>query len=112
MKAAILALLLSGCAIIMPVPHDPVMFDHMVDVKINVYKLSCTGDKNWDDVFNKVEKLKVYTELRKDPQAKSFGDLQTALKKAHDSKNNIFCESVLKVNRVRVDTIAEAWRGR
>jgi hypothetical protein len=106
------SIFLTGCSIILPKPHDPVMFDQMVGIKITLNNTKCAGDKNWDSLFDKVERLKVYTQLRQDPQAKSVDDLQVALKKAHSSANPIFCESVLKVNRVRVDTIADAWRGR
>lgn len=108
----IASIFLAGCTIILPKPHDPVMFDRLVNIKVELHNTKCAGDKNWDSLFNKVETLKVYTELRSDPQAKSVVDLETALKKAHSSANSVFCESVLKVNRVRVDTIADAWRGR
>ena len=84
---------------------------NVVDVKIAVDKLDCKN-KDWNDAFAKIERLKVYTSLRKDPQAKAVEDLESALKKAQASSNEKFCESVVKINRARVDVITDAWRGR
>jgi len=113
MKALVLAvsLVLAGCSFVMPRPHDGAMFNNVVDVKIAVDKLDCK-DKDWNDAFNKIERLKVYTSLRKDPQTKAVEDLESALKKAQASTNEKFCESVVKINRARVDVITDAWRGR
>ena len=114
MKRLILSLslvVLSGCAVIFPIPHDGTAFNNLVEVKIAVDKLNCT-DKNWSDAFSKIEKLKVYTTLRNDPQAASVEGLETALKKAQESKNEKFCESIVKINKARVDVITDAWRGR
>ena len=109
-------LALQGCSIAMissiwPKPHDPVMFDNLVSVKLAVDKLSCE-DKNWTDAENKIQHLKVYAELRKDPQATSITQLEQAIEKAKISNNKVFCESLLNINKVRIDTVADAWRGR
>ena len=104
-------LVISGCAIIFPIPHDGAAFNNLVEVKVAVDKLNCI-DKNWNDAFSKIEKLKVYTKLRDDPQAPAVESLETALKKAYDSKNEKFCESILKINKTRVDVITDAWKGR
>jgi hypothetical protein len=113
MKRLILALslVLSGCAVIFPIPHDGAAFNNLVEVKIAVDKLNCT-DKNWSDTFSKIEKLKVYTSLRGDPQAPAVESLELALKKAQDSKNEKFCESIIKINKTRVGVITDAWKGR
>jgi uncharacterized protein YceK len=114
MKRLLVALsiaILSGCAVVFPIPHDGAAFNNLVEVKIAVDKLNCT-DKNWSDAFSKIEKLKVYTTLRNDPQASAVDSLEIALKKAQESKNEKFCESVVKINKARVDVIADAWRGR
>lgn len=101
----------TGCSFILPRSHDPVMFGDLVDVKISVSKLNCT-DKNWTDTFSKVERLKVYAELRSDPQADAVTQLEESLEKANKSNNKVFCENLLKVNKTRIDVIAEAWSGR
>jgi hypothetical protein len=107
----VLSLALAGCSFVLPRKHDPSMFDNLVEVKLAVDKLDCKN-KEWNDTFYKVEKLKVYTSLRKDPQAKAVEELEVALKKAHASSNEKFCESVVKINRTRVEVITDAWRGR
>jgi hypothetical protein len=117
MKTLLLSLtlvLLTGCSTISaiwPKPHDPEMFGMLVDVKIGVESLSC-DNKEWTDTKNKTQRLKVYAQLRKDPQADSVAKLQEALEKAQLSTNKTFCESVIKLNRTRIDVIADAWRGR
>lgn len=105
---------LSGCSTIknlIPRSHDPVMFSHLVDTKIAVDKVSC-DDKNWKDTMDKVQRLKVYSQLRSDPQADSIGKLEEALNKANQSTNKTFCESVVKINKTRIDVVIDAWSGR
>jgi hypothetical protein len=107
--------LLTGCALILPRDHDPVMFGYLVETKIAVDKLSCEDKEinwNWISAETTVEKLKVYTTLRNDPQAEAIVKLEEALKKAKDSTNKVFCESVLKINKTRIDVIVDAWKGR
>jgi uncharacterized protein YceK len=105
---------LSGCstvASLWPKPHDPAMFDNLVSTKIAVEKLNC-DDKNWIDAETKIQHLKVYTELRKDPQATSIAQLQEAIAKAKGSDKKLFCETILKINKTRIDVIVDAWSGR
>lgn len=107
---------LSGCSTISsmwPKPHDPVMFNGIVETKISFDKLNCDDKtKNWDVVETNLEKLKVYTELRKDPQATSISQLKDAVAKAKGSDKKLFCESILKINKTRIDVIVDAWKGR
>ena len=65
----IAAITLSGCSIILPKPHDPVLFDNLVSVKIAVDKLTCeTKDLNaWQSASDKIHHLTVYADIRKDP---------------------------------------------
>lgn len=102
---------LSGCSIILPRPHDPVMFDQVVAIQIRASKANCST-KEWGDLLDRVHHLKVYTELRKDPQATSVAQLEEALLKAYNSKNEKFCDSILKINRTRIEVIEDAWKGR
>lgn len=104
-------LVLSGCSFILPRPHDPALFDSLVSTKIAVNKLSC-DDKNWTDAESKIQHLKVYSELRNDPQAKSIAQLEEAIGKAKASNSKTFCESILKINKTRIDVVVDAWRGR
>lgn len=109
--AVAFSVLLTGCSFILPIPHDGALFNNLVQVKVAIDKTNCQ-DKDWTQLYGKVEQLKVYASLRKDPQAKAIEELESALKKANASSNEKFCENVLKINRVRVDTVADAWRGR
>ena len=106
--------LLTACSVLLPIPHDPAMFNQIVSVKISVDKLNCEQKdlNNWNDASNKIHHLAVYTDLRKDPQAQAIVQLQEALGKARDSKNKLFCENILKINKARIDVVVDAWRGR
>ena len=103
---------LSACSVILPRPHDPEMFGRLVDTKIAVDKLECGNQLMFQNADEYIERLKVYAVLRSDPQAEAIGKLQEAIKKAGESKNKVFCESVVKTNKVRIDVIVDAWKGR
>jgi hypothetical protein len=111
----VLALLcLNGCSLmaLWPKPHDPVMFGNAVDVKVAMSKISCDDKKIWNPVLDKIETLRYYSDSRNDPQAKNIAGLEDAMKRAKDSNNNVFCESLLKLNKTRVDVVLDAWKGR
>jgi hypothetical protein len=108
----VLVVALSGCALIFPKPHDPVMFGQAIDIKVGLSKITCEDKSNWQPVLDKVETLKVYSTERGDPQSDGFTKMEEALKKAKDSKSNLFCESIVKLNRTRVDVVIDAWKGR
>ena len=108
---AFAVVLLSGCAVIFPKPHDPVMFDQIVAIQIKVNKVNCSN-KDWGDLLDRVHHLKVYTQLRDDPQAKGIAQLEEALLKAYNSKNEKFCDSILKLNKTRIEVVEDAWKGR
>jgi hypothetical protein len=108
----ILALAVSGCAVIFPKPHDPVMFGQAIDVKVGLTKINCNDKTNWQPLLDRVETIKVYTAERADPQADAFDKMQEALNKAKDSKSVTFCESIIKLNKTRVDVTIDAWKGR
>lgn len=108
---ALVVVMLSGCAIIFPKPHDPVMFDQIVAIQIKVNKVNC-ANRDWGDLLDRVHHLKVYTQLRNDPQAKGVAQLEEALLKAYNSKNEKFCDSILKLNKARIEVVEDAWKGR
>ena len=108
----VLAVALSGCALVFPKPHDPVMFGQAVDVKVGLSKINCDDKSNWQPVLDKIETLKVYSFERGDPQSDAFGKMEEALKKAKESKSTLFCESIVKLNKTRVDVTIDAWKGR
>mgnify|MGYP003351307906 CR=1 FL=1 len=107
----VVAVVLSGCAVIFPKPHDPVMFDQVVSIDIAVNKINCS-EKDWGNLLDQVHHLKVYTELRDDPQAPAFAQMEESLSKAYSSKNQKFCETLVNLNKTRIAVVEEAWKGR
>jgi len=104
---------LSACStFIVPRAHDPVMFGHVVDVKVALSKISCDDKNVWQPVFDKVETLKTYTASRNDPQADSIKQLEEALNKGKASTSKAFCESAIRISKTRVDVVIDAWKGR
>jgi len=106
---------LSACSTItsiMPLKHDPVMFDQLVDIKIAIDHLDCGNKATWPDLSSKLEHIKVYSTLRNDPQAPSFDKLKEEITKAKDSKSLLFCQSALTIAQSRVEVISESWRQR
>ena len=61
---------------------------------------------------SKVRHLKVYTEVRGDPQAPAIAQMEEALQKAYNSKNEKFCDSILNLNKTRIQVVEDAWKGR
>ena len=108
----LLAIALSGCAVIFPKPHDPVMFDNLIYIQTDLNKATCAEPKNWDNLLDRVNHLKVYTHFRSEPQSQAIASLQESLLKAHSSKSVTFCESLLKLNKTRVEVTLDAWKGR
>ena len=110
-KLALLSLLLSSCSIILPKQHDPVMLDRIVDVHTNYEQTTC-DNKDWDKLLSSVHHLKIYASLRSDPQSNNIDQMEQSLRKANETKSQAFCESILKLNKTRIDIVEEAWRGR
>ena len=106
------ALSLTACSFILPRPHDPEMFGRLVDTKIVVDKLECGNHLMFQNADEQIERLKVYAQVRQDPQADAIHKLQDAIKKAGETKNKVFCESIVKTNKVRIDVIIDTWKGR
>jgi hypothetical protein len=107
----IAALLLTGCSFIMPIQHDPVMYGHLIDVKVATSKISCEKKEVWKPVLDKLEILKAYTESREDPQAKNMDQLYIAMEKA-STGSTAYCEATLKLNKTRIQVLENAWKGR
>lgn len=120
MKKLILlsAILLTGCSTIAelwPKAHDPVMFDRIISVQIKMDRVDCAEKDvkwNWTQLLDELNHLKVYTEVRKDPQATNIAQLEEATNKAFNSKNEVFCKSIISLNKTRIKVVEDAWRGR
>ena len=112
-KLLILTLLLTGCSFIMPVPHDPVEAGRLITAKQKMESISCIDkdEKEWQPLIDDLRWLNMYTEFRKDPQAKSIEELYIAMQKAKNG-STAYCEATLKLNKTRIQVIESAWKGR
>lgn len=109
---AITLVALTGCSFIMPRPHDPVMFDRAVGIKLDLDKMNCVDKDLWFATQERLVHLEKYASLRKDPQLAGLTPMIEALEKAKKSNNINFCESVLKLQRTRIDVLLDTWKGR
>ena len=103
--------MVSGCSFIFPIPHDPAMFDRAVELQYSLDNTTCKN-KDWSQLEAQVDKIGRYTKYREDPQSENLQQMKGALEKAKSSSNEKFCESVLKLQRSRMDVIFKAWSGR
>ena len=107
-------LLLSGCSTISkfwPRDHDPVMFNQLVSLDINIDKQDCLKP-NWVAIKQDAEQLARYTELRNDPQSTNIRKLQQHIVKLSESKNEVFCKLGKDVAKQRINAVSTAWKGR
>ena len=106
--------LLTGCmSFILPRAHDPVMFGNLVDLKILSTSITCDNKEHgWKEVIDSINRMKVYTTYRNDPQAENIKGLHEAIGKAYSSTNPVFCKSLLNVQQKRIDVIVDAWKDR
>ena len=109
----ITALLLSGCSFIWPVPHDPVEAGKLISVKQRLEEVSCIDRDpfQWQPLVDDLRWLNLYTEFRKDPQAPALEQFYLAIQKARTG-SVAYCESTLKLNKIRIQAIEKAWSGR
>lgn len=107
-----IAALLTGCSVILPKAHDPYMLSDLAEIKLIVDNIKCGNENMWGSADMRIEKLEIYTKWRDDPQALALKSLRENLSKARESKNIKFCESLLNINKSRIDVIADAWKGR
>lgn len=107
----LLALLLSGCSLIMPIAHDPAEAQALIQVKQSLNMVECDQPEGWKELLHQTKFLAMYTKFREDPQAKNAEQLDEALNKAAKGSKP-YCEATLKLNRTRIEVIEKAWRGR
>ena len=117
--ALTLLVFLSGCSTIsegmklLPKSYDPVMGKMYVELKMEVNELSCKDQHHiiWDKVAYDANILAEYTSFRNDPQAENIEAVGKNIKTAL-GKNQLICESFLKVAKTRLEIVNEAWSGR
>jgi hypothetical protein len=112
-RLVLVAALLSGCSMIMPVKYDPSGGAALTDIAVQIDKVSCIDkDKNeWQKLIDDVRWLDVHTAWKQDPQNKTISELYVAVQKAHEG-STAYCEATLKLNKTRVQVLEKAWKGR
>jgi uncharacterized protein YceK len=112
-----LTVLLSGCSTIesvkkyWPRDHDPVMFDKLVQIQIDIKNVDCEN-QNWNAPLRKTEELAVYTEWRDDPQKDNMNGLFEHVKRMNQGGSKVFCELGKKTSQQRIEATKNAWKGR
>lgn len=111
---SVVAFSATGCSTIQkywPRDHDPVMFDHLVSLSVEIERTDCKNP-NWAPVENAAEKLARYAEWREDPQAENMRGLHKHIVRISESTNPAFCDLGKKTAKGRVEAAKSAWEGR
>ena len=109
--------LLSGCAAVdtvkkyWPRSHDPVMFNHLVQLDIVVEQQNCDAP-TWSSVTLLSENLARYAEWRRDPQAENMRGLHNHIERMSKGGSKTFCELGKRTARQRIEAAKSAWEGR
>lgn len=113
----ILILALSGCATVdtvkkyWPRDHDPVMFNHLVEVSLAINDVNCE-QPDWSTAQSLARKLAEYTEWRRDPQAENIKGLYNHTERMSRGGSKTFCELGKKTAAQRIAAARSAWETR
>jgi hypothetical protein len=109
-----LALSLIGCSTVKkywPRDHDPVMFNHLVELDRILDAVDCTGP-DWGVMEISSAHLSKYTEWRQDPQAENIKGLHAHVVRMGKGGSKTFCELGKKTAAQRIQAARSAWEGR
>ena len=101
---------LSGCSLL-PRAHDPVMFNQLVIVDIEISKVNCEAP-NWKPAMAASEQLARYAKWRKDPQSDNLEGLEKHVERMNKGGSKTFCEIGKKTAAGRISAAKTAWEGR
>lgn len=108
---AVLALVsLTGCSLL-PRDHDPVMFNNLVTIDIQVDQVDC-NNANWRPVISTSEQLARAATWRSDPQADNLAGLQQHAERMNQGGSKTFCELGKKTAKARILATRTAWESR
>ena len=117
----LITMTLSGCATVdtikkyWPRAHDPVMFDHLVELDRILESVDC-NKPDWGDDWNLMQMgsahLARYTEWRRDPQAENIRGLHNHIERMSKGGSKTFCELGKKTAKQRIEAAKSAWEGR
>ena len=115
--AITISVILSGCTAIAvvqkywPKKHDPVMFDRLVSLSLQVESIDCEKP-DWLFVRQSAEHLSRYAQWRGDPQLENLKGLEAHTKRMEKGGSKMFCELGKKTSLQRIDAAKSAWEGR
>ena len=107
--AAVLVVI-SGCSLL-PRSHDPVMFDRLVVIDIEVKQVNCNAP-DWNPVVYNSQVLAQSAQWRNDPQADNLDGLHKHVIRMNQGGSVTFCELGKRTAAGRIDAAKTAWRGR
>jgi hypothetical protein len=105
---------LSGCSTIanlLPRDHDPVMFNTLVVLNIEIQQVDCAAP-DWSSAVLHAEILSQSANWRSDPQAENFVGLHQHMLKLEKGGSVTFCELGKRTAASRIDAARAAWGGR
>jgi hypothetical protein len=116
--ALILAVtMLTGCAAVdtvkkyWPKSHDPVMFNQLVSVDVQIEKIDCT-QPTWNQILPTTAVLARHAEWRSDPQSENLKGLHSHVERMNNGGSKVFCELGKKTAKQRINAAKSAWEGR
>lgn len=104
----------SGCSSILnllPRDHDPVMFNNLVVLDIEIKQINCAAP-DWNSAVSNAEILAQAAKWRSDPQAENLKGLHQHVRKLNQGSSVTFCELGKRTAARRIDAAAAAWGGR
>ena len=107
-------MIITGCSTIKqywPKNHDPVMFDKLVTLNIEIDKVDCEKP-DWSKPISIAAELEKYTDWRSDPQHNNMKGLKDHVERMSKGGSKAFCEIGKKTALSRIEAANSAWRGR
>jgi hypothetical protein len=106
--------MLPGCSSLLnllPRDHDPVMFNTLVVLNIEIRQVDCAAP-DWSSAVLNAEILAQSANWRSDPQAENFAGLHQHMLKLEKGGSVTFCELGKRTAASRIDAARAAWGGR
>jgi hypothetical protein len=100
----------SGCSLL-PRAHDPVMFNTLVVLDIEIRQVDCAAP-NWSSAVLNAKILAQSAKWRDDPQAENLAGLHNHVIKLEQGGSATFCELGKRTAASRIDAAKVAWGGR
>jgi hypothetical protein len=94
-----------------PRAHDPVMFNHLVELDRILESVDCEGP-DWGVMEMSAAHLAKYAEWRQDPQAENVKGLHAHTVRMARGGSKTFCELGKKTAAQRIQATRSAWEGR